>query len=77
MVLDNGIGFGQALKLSWRWAYVFIKIMHAKVVKAQFYVLGGVLVLVWGSFGKKSIVGFIRKTWTILGECMDGFESRL
>jgi len=37
LVLDNGIGFGQALKCRWRWA---IYIMPAKVIKAQFLCIG-------------------------------------
>ena len=46
--------------------YVYIHIQHAKAIGAQFFLLGGKLIVVWGQFGQKVPRGG-------MGGIMDGF----
>ena len=52
------------------------KIPHAKVLRGSIFLLGGKLVLVQGWFGQKVGAVWV-KNESLLGECKDGFGSRL
>ena len=63
--------------------YVFIKIPHSKVIRAQFSFLGGEFLSCGGGLGKRWAWLWVNtwlalvKNWSILGECQNGFESQL
>ena len=50
-------------------SYVFIKIPHAKVIRAQFSSLDGKLVLVWLQFGQK-VGAILGGKWEHFGRCL-------